>query len=274
MARSWVEFVQAQHIPWQPHDLWGLAPGVEMRLLSRDDDNGAVSMLVRYPAGYGIPAGTLPVDVEFLVIDGSLTIDGQDYCHLCFAHLPAGFQRGALASPSGAVVLTFLSADPTGVTAPATYDPARLVLRADAYQVPYTGNFHPEFPPGAGRKLLYKDPVTGDVSWILGTLPVRWAERSEIHPTVEEMYLLSGEVHANRGVMRPGAYFWRPPEVPHGPFGTLTGNLYFFRTKGGPLTTEYVAPDRPFQWWPPYDPVLPPSLENSRGEVPGTPLAY
>lgn len=274
MARPWVEFVQSQHIPWQAHDLWGLRPGVEVRMLSRDPDDGAASMLVRYPAGYSIPAADLRVDEEFLVIDGGLTIDGQEYGHLGYAHLPAGYRRGALTSPKGAVVLTFVAADPRQAASVADYNPARLVVRLDGYQVQYTGNFHPEFPPGAGRKLLFNDPATGDATWLLGTLPVRWAERSEVHPTVEEMYLLGGEVHGNRGVMRPGAYFWRPPEIPHGPYGTLTGNLYFFRTKGGGLSTNYVPPDRPFQWWPPYDPVLPPELEACRGEVPGVPLAW
>jgi len=74
------------------------------------------------------------------------------------------------------------------------------------------------------------------------------------------MYLLAGEVHGNRGVMQPGAYFWRPPLIPHGPYGSLTGNLYFFRTKGGPLSTSYVEPERPFRWWPADDAVLPPDV--------------
>ncbi|TWB20359.1 uncharacterized protein DUF4437 [Nitrospirillum amazonense] len=274
MARSWIEFIQAQYIPWQPHTLWGLRDGVEAKVLSHDDATGAVSMLVRYPAGFTAPASRLVVDEEFLVLDGTLTMAGQEYGHLAYAHLPAGYERGGLDSPGGAVVLTFLSAAPDRAVPVTGYDPARLVARLDGYQVPYTGNFHPEFPPGAGRKLLYKDPVTGDVSWMLGTLPVRWAERSEVHPTVEEMYLLSGEVHGNRGVMRPGAYFWRPPEAPHGPYGTLTGNLYFFRTKGGPLTTNYVQAERPFQWWPAYDPVLPPDMEAYRGEMPANPTAW
>jgi hypothetical protein len=56
------------------------------------------------------------------------------------------------------------------------------------------------------------------------------------------MYLLAGEVHGNRGVMRPGAYFWRPAGIPHGPYETLTGNLYFFRSQGGRLSTTYVTP--------------------------------
>jgi hypothetical protein len=165
-------------------------------------------------------------------------------------------------------VLEFFSARPARATGKLAFDERRLVQHRDALQVPYTGNFHPEFPPGAGRKILYQDPLTLDTTWLLGTLPLRWAERSEVHPTVEEMYLLAGEVHGNRGVMRPGAYFWRPAGVPHGPYGTQTGNLYFFRTKGGQLSTQYVEPARPFRWWPEYDPVLPPELGGYRGEAP------
>ena len=96
---------------------------------------------------------------------------------------------------------------------------------------------------------------------------MRWAERSEVHPFVEEMYLLSGESHGDRGVMRPGAYFWRPGGIPHGPYGTLTGNLYFFRTRGGGLQTEYVEPRRPFRWWPDYEPALPESLQPHASEA-------
>jgi hypothetical protein len=128
---------------------------------------------------------------------------------------------------------------------------------------------HAHLPVGAGQKILYRDPVTQDTTWLLGTRPLRWSERSEVHPTAEEMYLLAGEVHGNRGIMRPGAYFWRPPGIAHGPFGTLTGNLYFFRSKGGRLQTTYVPPERPFRWWPPFDPALPAEYERYQGESPG-----
>jgi hypothetical protein len=88
------------------------------------------------------------------------------------------------------------------------------------------------------------------------------------------MYLISGETHGNRGVMRPGAYFWRPADAPHGPYGTLTGNLYFFRTKGGALSTQYVSPEKPFHWWPEYDPVIPQHLAAYAGEVSPAPLCW
>jgi hypothetical protein len=165
-------------------------------------------------------------------------------------------------------VLEFFSGAPKRRNGAMSYDERQLVRHLDAMQVPYTGNFHPEFPPGAGRKILYQDPVTLDTTWLLGTMPLRWAERSEVHPTVEEMYLIAGEVHGNRGVMRPGAYFWRPAGKAHGPFGTRTGNLYFFRTQGGQLKTTYVDAERPFHWWPEYDPVLPAEMQAYRGEAP------
>lgn len=270
MARARIEFVQSQRLPWQRGRLDSLRGNVETRLLSQDEASGACSLLVRYPPGFRGAGGALAADEELLVLDGALEVDGRRYGELCYAHLPAGFETREWRADEGAVVLEFFSARPRRLAQHAAHDPRRLVLHLDAFGVPYTGNFHPEFPPGAGRKLLYVDPLTQDTSWLLGTLPMRWAERSEVHPVVEEMYLLAGEVHGDRGVMRPGAYFWRPPFVRHGPYGTQTGNLYFFRTRGGGLSTEYVDPERPFRWRPTYDPVLPPDYEAARGEVPGT----
>ncbi len=262
MSREWIEFVQSQSLPWQAAELPLPGAAVEFKRLSEDAGSGAASLLVRYPAGYRLPAGALAVDEEFLVLDGALEIGDRVYGPFAYAHWPAGYRAGERHSPEGAIVLTFYSATPAPAIRDAHPDPTRLVEHLDGFAVPYTGNFHPEFPPGAGRKLLYQDPVSGDTSWILGTMPMRWAERSEKHDAVEEMYLLSGEVHGDRGVMRPGAYFCRPPELRHGPYGTLTGNLYFFRTKGGGLRTEYVEPERPFRWWPDYAPVLPSELQG------------
>jgi hypothetical protein len=260
MARPHIEFVQSQALPWREDALPALRPGVAAKTLSADDETGACSLLLRVPPGFALPAPqALAADEEFLVLDGDIALDGTRFGPYGYAHLPAGFRRDTLASERGAVLLAFFSAAPQPA-AEAAFDPARLVTIPDARTVPYTGNFHPEFPPGAGRKLLFNDPLTKDQSWILGTLGLRWAERSEVHPVVEEMYLLAGEVHGDRGLMRPGAYFWRPPHVAHGPYGSLTGNIYFFRTKGGPLSTTYVDAKRPFRWWPEHDPILPPGM--------------
>ncbi|MEQ9815592.1 MAG: hypothetical protein RLO50_22660, partial [Azospirillaceae bacterium] len=257
MARPHIEFLQSQWLDWEAEGLPGIRSGVARKVLSMDAETGACSLLLRYPPGWRLDVRqVLGADEEFLVLDGVLTVNGHAFGHLGYAHLPAGHTRETMASQHGAVVLTFFSSAPLPGPV-ATPDPARLVEGVDGFAVPYTGNFHPEFPPGAGRKMLYEDPVTGDQSWILGTLGLRWAERAEKHPVVEEMYLLAGEVHGDRGVMRPGAYFWRPPHLAHGPYGSLTGNIYFFRTKGGKLQTEYEDSAAGFRWWPDFRPVLP-----------------
>jgi hypothetical protein len=266
MSRPQIEFIQSQALPWRADDRFGLGAGVEIKVLSEDAGTGAASLLVRYPAGWSFQAGARGADEELLVLEGALTAGALRFGHLHYARWPAGYDAGARASEGGAVVLTFLSGD-SGRPAPASFDPAGLVAHVDAFAAPYTGNFHPEFPPGAGRKVLYTDPRTQETSWILGTLPLRWAERSEVHDFVEEMYLLSGESHGDRGVMRPGAYFWRPGHIPHGPYGTMTGNLYFFRTQGGPLVTRYVEPQTPFHWWPRYRPALPDELQAGAVEA-------
>ncbi|MFK7958600.1 MAG: hypothetical protein AB8B96_21085 [Lysobacterales bacterium] len=266
MSRAWVEFIQSQNLDWETSTLPTLSEGPEIKRLSQDPDNGALSALLRYPAGYQAAAMPLTADEEFLVLDGDLEIGGRSFGPFAYGHWPSGYNAGARSSQSGAIVLTFFSSHPAA-SQTSDFRTDRLVEHCNAFDVPYTGKFHPEFPPGAGRKLLYTDPVTQEATWILGTLPMRWAERSEIHPVVEEMYLLSGESHGDRGVMRPGAYFWRPGEIPHGPYGTLTGNLYFFRTKDGGLQTQYVEPRAPFHWWPKYDPVLPEPMKPFGGEV-------
>jgi hypothetical protein len=278
MTRPRIEFLQSQWLPWNAEPLAKARPGVEARTLSRDPETGACSLLLRYPAGWRRPGlEHLLVDEEFLVLDGSLTVGRFTYGEKGYAHLPVHAVRdGMAAGDTGAIVLTFFSATPAVASgAPTTQaDPARLVEGLDTYAVPYTGNFHPEFPPGAGRKKLYDDPVTGDQSWILGTLGMRWAERAETHPTVEEMYLLAGEVHGNLGIMRPGAYFWRPPRIAHGPYGSKTGNIYFFRTKGGKLSTVYEDAARPFQWDPAFAPVLPAELKAYASEAPPAPRPW
>ena len=156
MARPWIEYVQSQNLPWVAGDLWGIRPGIEAKILSLDDDGGAASLLIRYPAGWRYDReGALSVDEEFLVLEGEFSIGHQTYRDKSYAHLPAGYGRGPMASAPGAVVLTFISGHPSS-TQPAAYDRDRLVENLDAFAVPYTGKFHPEFPPAPGARRCTK----------------------------------------------------------------------------------------------------------------------
>jgi hypothetical protein len=266
MSRPFIEFIQAQQLDWAASVVTALRPGTSAKPLSRDADSGASSTIVRYPAGWCDDEGSvLSADEEVFVLEGELTIGEVTHGRYSYAHLPAGFHRPGMRSGPGAVVLTFFSAEPERASADghaADLVTERVIEKVDAFEGDWGGNFHPRFPPGAGRKWLRRDPVTGDETWILGTMPLRSGRRPERHPVVEEMLLLSGTLVGHVGEMRPGAYFWRPPEEWHGPFGSMTGNLMLFRTVGGPLSTEYTQDEVPFSWDAEHRPILPPELQG------------
>jgi hypothetical protein len=265
MGRPFIEFVQSQALPWREGRYGQGGSGLRSKTLSLDPDTGASSLLIEYPAGWSSGADGAPrhlgVDEEFFVLAGELILDDVRYSSKGYAHLPAGFTSRHRSSPGGAVVLNFYSGEPTVLDGAAECDERRLVTHVDGLAGEWGGNFHPKFPPGAGRKFLRRDPVDGEETWLLGTMPLRSGRRAEKHPVVEEMYLLSGELVGPLGVMQAGCYFWRPPEEWHGPFGSLTGNLMLFRTKGGPLSTVYTEHETDFSWKPAHAPILPTELE-------------
>jgi quercetin dioxygenase-like cupin family protein len=270
VSRPHIEFIQQQDLPFQPAQM-GPAVGSEsevgIKVLSLDPESRASSGLVEIPPSWRLP-GThhFLVDIEMYVLSGELTVSGVSYTQHTYCFLPAGYTVAGGLSERGALVMLFTSGWAElvpGEAAPGLLNEQRLIRYLNLFEGPWTGNFHPQFPVGAGRKWLRRDPVTTDESWILGTLALRNGRKPEKHPVVEEMYLLAGELIGPQGLMRPGAYFWRPPEVWHGPYGSKTGCLMLFRTVGGPLSTVYTEEEQDFDWDPEgYHPILPPELAH------------
>ena len=54
MARDHLEFIQTQVLPWITLPETAARPGVACKVLSRDPDSGAVSVILKYPAGFEI----------------------------------------------------------------------------------------------------------------------------------------------------------------------------------------------------------------------------
>ena len=68
MARPHIEFIQSQHVPWQPGAAIGLARRVQAKALSRDPDDGAFTALVDVPPGEALAtAETLAASEEWFV---------------------------------------------------------------------------------------------------------------------------------------------------------------------------------------------------------------
>ncbi len=257
MARPHIEFVQAQHLPWEP---FPSRPGVSMKRLSQDEETGALSAILRYPAGWRAPEGTLAMDEEFFVLDGVVNHGGTHYEADCYAFWPRFFPRRAISTRSGATVLTFLSAPSSP---PRPFDPTQLTERIDVregeWKADLAGMGLEVMANTARIRRLRSDPDTGEVTYITATIPYWQESQPERHPVIQEFFCLAGEIAGPQGIMRAGAYVWRPANVTHGPYGSVTGAVFLFRSHGGPQSTEHDPPVR-FRFDPPHRPVLPDEL--------------
>jgi hypothetical protein len=262
VGRPHVEFIQGQIIPFERGLYGGARPDVLVRTLSRDDDSGASSTILKYPPGWSRrDAHALAADEEIFVLEGSLELNGKIYGKHFYAHLPKGFTRTSMASPGGAVVLTFFSAEPSLGAAGGNIDSRRLVEHCDTRRMPGITGKRPHMnsgdwdASGTVHKSLYVDPDSGERTWLIGMMPYWSTDKAEIHPVVEEEFAILGDICFPLGVMRDGGYFWRPPGIQHGPFATWGGALHLCRCKGGPFATTWVTTDGP-DWNPPYRPIL------------------
>ena len=270
MARPHIEFIQSQVLPFTQGLYGGARPEVEMRILSIDDEAGDASTMLRWPTGFTrTEPEHIDCDEEFLVLEGSIEINGHLYRKHDYAHLPRGYLRTSQSSEKGAVTLTFFSAEPHAIASESPgngFDPKRLVEHIETRTYETMTNVGESFdtpdwdPTGTFHKLLYLDPYTEERTWIIGMAPNWSTNLCEVHPVVEEEFSILGDLCFPVGNFRDGAYFWRPPGIQHGPFASWGGTLHIVRCKGGPFATEWVEGDPP-DWYPEYNPILPPEYE-------------
>ena len=265
MARPHIEFIQSQVLPYA-QDRYNARSGASVRILSEDPEDGAASTMIRYPSGWSLAAPqSLAADEELFVLEGSISINGQTYDKHHYAHLPSGYVRQTMTSETGAVVLTFFSREPD-VAKETAFNEARLVEHLDTRAMPgqtgkrkhmKSGDWDPS---GTVHKTLFLDPDTEERTWLIGLMPYWHSPMIEKHPVVEEEFAVLGDICFPNGVMRDGGYFWRPPGIEHGPFGTWGGTLHLCRCKGGPFSAEVRDGGSP-NWTPSYDPILPDHLK-------------
>ncbi len=264
--RPHTEFVQAQSLPWRRVPPGAARPDAEYKYLSRDPENGACSCLIRYPAGWAREADeSLGASEEFYVLEGSLEMDGQVFASDQYGYVPAHWPRQRMRSATGAVVLTFFDARPEfsrpGKQPRADETPLWLDVLHQAWDMSLND---PKLAHlGISRKNL-RTGADGSRSFLSMILPHSEPPNSrgprESHPVVEECYVLSGGLVGPQGDMQAGAYFWRPPGVPHGPFGTRWGCVALIRFVGGAHVNIWSPDEAAFDFNAPYRPILPPEL--------------
>jgi hypothetical protein len=264
MARPHICFVQAQCLPWVD-----AGQGLARKVLGVDENPGPGCVpdsteLLRLAPGFD---GVLEVagSEELFVLEGGVEVLGDGAAAPMrllrhgYTYAPAPLAR-RVAAPYGAVLLR-ICAPPTDAPPVSIPDTFALPWRFGA-EGSVTGK---PLGPGIASKALRLDPRTGEQSFLYCALPQHPPPPVMVgrftHPVVEEIFVLEGSyVFGDVGRMGPGGYvYWREGEW-HGPAGSETGYHLFIRVVGGPLRNAFSAEPAPFDWHPPYRPVLPEPL--------------
>ena len=271
MPRPHLEFIQTQTVPWTSLGADSPRPGARLKTLSTDPESKACTTIISYPRGWSAAEPQyLTSDEELYVLDGSMSVNST-HCHAGdYAYLPAGYPRTEMGSSSGGAVLTFFKGAPDVVAGDApqgTYDATRLIERLRSTEMEWQSATESRVAgSGVGLKVLRLDPDNGERTWILkvdleGSRPfeINGVER---HPCVEETFLLEGDMSMPMGAMHTGAYFWRPPNIDHGPMGSRKGFFAFFRSKEGRFETQWSKATGPIDWDAPFEPTVPDDMRQ------------
>jgi hypothetical protein len=284
LSRPHIEFVQAQMLPWRRIGAGLARPDAEYKMLSRDPDTGACSALIRFPPGWHREGPEhLAAAEEFYVLDGQFHMDGTTYDADCYAYLPAQWPRLTMSSTIGCTMLAFYDREPVlRAGAPDLTDELRrtAIPKIDATKLPWDMTLNdPKLRHlGISRKDLRTDSNTGERTFLSLILPQSAPEHGkgpqEMHPCVEEAFVLAGALAGPQGTMYPGAYFWRPAGIPHGPFGAHWGAVSLIRFVGGHHVNEWTRHEIAFDMRPSYRPILPPYLAHLANEPWTPPPSY
>lgn len=269
MARPWIEFLYAQKLPWTDGLYGGARNDVQSKTLSIDDSAGDSSVLIKYPAGWQrADAEVLTAEEEFYILDGDLEINGKTYTQDCYGCFPAGYVRNDARSKTGCVALTFFDSEPNvSGDLSNTFNERDLVPFINTLDMKWDASTADPTLEWMGnrRKVLKWDHAYNQKGTFLFATsphiyPENWACPELTHPCVEETFMLGGELTGPFGKMEKGAYFWRPEEKPHGPFGTREGGFALIRFKYGKHINVWGDTDVPYSFDFPYKPELPREL--------------
>jgi hypothetical protein len=276
MTRPHIEFYQTQNQPWVRDTRF---PDCEVKVLSLDNETGAYTALQCYPGNLRVDGNhPLCANEEFFVLSGLFHLNGIEYAPGCYGFIPATQDRTDLLALEETVLLRFFDYAPepfegqVDAIERANGRPAIPIL--DTYRMQWDTKLHDVKLAhlGLGRKNLRIDPISGQRTFLFKTSPqthpANWRNPQESHPTPEECYFLAGDLTGDRGTMQEGAYFWRPPGIPHGPYGSIGGSLSLIRFIEGKHVNIWADDDKVFSYRQAYEPALPDSHMGYAGEMP------
>ncbi|MGW9350674.1 DUF4437 domain-containing protein [Nocardiopsis flavescens] len=243
--RNDVDFADTHLLPWErvPDGEFGAAGGGVHRVLSTSLSGPARTTVTRVRERQ---SGTLAADLDLYVLAGSGTLNGAPVGQADYLYLPAG----TAVDLAPAVVGLTLYCGFWGAAAllPEEGSAAGAVhLRTEELDWDSPGwSGDVALRPGALVKRLRDDDRAH--IYLAAMVPGWRSEMEESHPVYEESYKVYGDILMGaRGVMREGSYFFRSPDVYHGPLYSRGGTMSFIRSNA-PTTTDYRTPPTGGNW--------------------------
>lgn len=111
MARPSLEFFDTEKIPWEPHVVGGKrVDPLLQKILSYDEETGAVTLMVKYPKGFTHPFLTYhTVTEELFILKGRIKMEGKEYAEGYYAFRPPGMIHGQMEVMEETILLIMLS---------------------------------------------------------------------------------------------------------------------------------------------------------------------
>lgn len=241
-----VEGLQTQDLPWDrvpATDLGSVGSG-RRRVVSEDPDDDAITLVQRFTDRQ---RGVLISELDLFAVTGSAVLNSRAVRAGRYVHVPAGTTVDLQPQPDGFTAYCGYWGAPTLEPGEAG-DPAAIeVVDTDdlSWDMPeWSGETQLE--TGAAVKWLRREE--GAVVYLAAMLPGWKCSLEEAHPVYEESFKLTGTIlMGDRGVNVAGGYFFRSPDVFHGPLYSQHGTMSFIRSDAPP-TTVYQQPPETRGW--------------------------
>ena len=223
--------------------------GLNGVLMSRDAQSEAESYLVELPKAWRKQVDDRGGSIEFFVLSGDLSLNGERVGPSGYVHVPQGCGGGEARSEAGALAFAYWNPHMPAFPPPFTVNYVKQVSDLEWRQSVPTSHsiMHKPLripdPHGDG----YEGGPAGHLRLEYMAPGMQTPFEHNHHECWEELFLLEGDIFiADEGVMGPGSACGHPQEWWHGPFATRRGCVFLVHTDA-PMGIPWGIRDYPFQ---------------------------